>query len=89
MGRGAEGYGHLALLRLVAAEILGFIEFLQSVGHDELPVVGVFLLHHAVESGLIAVVVGVFRAVALHLSVGQSERGVGVGEVGAVAIHFE
>ena len=86
-----EAHGHPSVLEGIASEVLRLPELLQAVGHHELPVRRVFLLHHAVQRRLVVVHRSVGRFVGGHLAVGQSQGGVGVGidglSVGLAQVH--
>ena len=89
MGRRAEGHRHPAIRQGISTEILRLIERLQPLGHDELPVIGIFLFHHAIKRGLMAIEVTISRAVTLHLTVSDSHRRVRVGREVELTIHLE
>ena len=89
MGRRAESHRHPAIRQGVSTEIFRLIERLQPLGHDELPVIGIFLFHHAIKRGLMAIEITISRTVTLHLTVSDSHRRVRVGREVELAIHLE
>ena len=76
---GDEAGGQLTLGVGIGAEVTCSVEVFETLGNDELGVVGVFFLHDTVEGGVVVVGDAVAGVVGLDVAVGEADGAVGVG----------